>query len=265
MQNHFYDAGIASNTDKVTYHRYDLVYPHLLSFVKNGDPILEIGYGEGCGIQFWKSIYPDSFLFVLDKDHEHSGEGYKVIKCDQSSVDQLQTVYNLLLNYKFGLIIDDGSHLPSHQILTFQILFPLLRPFGSYVIEDIETSFWRYGSCYSYPVHYGLRSKASTISVFSTLFPRWINKKYLSGNDKKSILSSLRVYGITPAVADMVLSISFGPNCIHLLKRDPSTSDPIKSYRYYRHVEPSLYNFLSTYFGLFFPLVRYLHNMFKTH
>merc|ERR1719510_2493776 len=35
---------------------------------------------------------------------------------------------------------DDGSHYPGHQIISFQQLWPKLRPGGLYVIEDIETS-----------------------------------------------------------------------------------------------------------------------------
>ena len=42
---------------------------------------------------------------------------------------------------KVELIVDDGSHVPEHQILSFNFLFKnLLSPGSTYIIEDIETS-----------------------------------------------------------------------------------------------------------------------------
>ena len=40
------------------------------------------------------------------------------------------------------MIIDDGSHVPAHQLLGFKLLFPLIKPGGLYVIEDIESSYF---------------------------------------------------------------------------------------------------------------------------
>ena len=42
----------------------------------------------------------------------------------------------------FDLIIDDGSHVNAHVITTFEVLFPLLKTGGLYVVEDTQTSYW---------------------------------------------------------------------------------------------------------------------------
>jgi len=42
----------------------------------------------------------------------------------------------------WDIIIDDGSHVPRHQLITFTSLFPCVRPGGVYVIEDIESSYY---------------------------------------------------------------------------------------------------------------------------
>ena len=42
----------------------------------------------------------------------------------------------------FDIVIDDGSHVPSHQLLTFETVWPHITPGGIFVIEDIETSYW---------------------------------------------------------------------------------------------------------------------------
>jgi len=42
----------------------------------------------------------------------------------------------------WDIIIDDGSHIPRHQLVSFSALFPFVRPGGVYVIEDIESSYY---------------------------------------------------------------------------------------------------------------------------
>merc|ERR1719253_1185480 len=41
----------------------------------------------------------------------------------------------------WDIIIDDGSHKPEHQIISFQNLWEKIRPGGMYAIEDVETSY----------------------------------------------------------------------------------------------------------------------------
>ena len=40
-----------------------------------------------------------------------------------------------------NVILDDGSHVASHQLESFKVLFPLLQDGGIYIIEDIHTSY----------------------------------------------------------------------------------------------------------------------------
>lgn len=42
----------------------------------------------------------------------------------------------------FDVVIDDGSHLPAHQLATLQNLWPLVKPGGIYCIEDLHESYW---------------------------------------------------------------------------------------------------------------------------
>jgi len=58
---------------------------------------------------------------------------------DQSDPHFLKSLTD---KYQYDIIIDDGSHFPQHQILTFQHLFSVLKPGGLYVVEDLETSYW---------------------------------------------------------------------------------------------------------------------------
>ena len=42
----------------------------------------------------------------------------------------------------FDIIIDDGSHIMEHQQTSLQILSQYMKPYGTYIIEDIETSYY---------------------------------------------------------------------------------------------------------------------------
>ena len=38
--------------------------------------------------------------------------------------------------------MDDGSHVGSHILTSFEVLFPKLTPGGTYAIEDLHTAYW---------------------------------------------------------------------------------------------------------------------------
>lgn len=62
---------------------------------------------------------------------------------DQSDTQFLQRMKADLSHVQFDVIVDDGSHVPWHQLLTFEIMFDTwLKPGGLYIIEDVETSYW---------------------------------------------------------------------------------------------------------------------------
>jgi hypothetical protein len=45
----------------------------------------------------------------------------------------------------FDVIIDDGSHVPAHMISTLFEMWPSVKPGGTYIIEGLETNYWRDG------------------------------------------------------------------------------------------------------------------------
>ena len=63
-----------------------------------------------------------------------------IYQLDQSSRSDLSQLVEK--EGPFDIIIDDGSHINSHQIFTFKALFGSLKDGGTYVIEDTQTSYW---------------------------------------------------------------------------------------------------------------------------
>ena len=106
--------------------------------------MLEIGVQTGASIKMWADYFPNAQLVGIDIDP----------RCAQFATNRIQIITGGQENpeiakwlagaYPDGLdiVIDDGSHLSADVILSFRTLFPLLRPGGLYVIEDLQTSYW---------------------------------------------------------------------------------------------------------------------------
>jgi hypothetical protein len=210
-------AGNAAGTDKVLHHAYERFYADFLAGFSGIGSILEIGYGDGKSVGFWKSLYPSAFLYVIDRDVELEGEGFKVLKCDQSLKNDLFELSSYLQEVDISVIVDDGSHIPEHQLQTFNQLFGVLRPGGVYIIEDTECSYWQNGDNYGYETRYGINSQDSLVNKFSKV-PHWINREFLSYSDKYRHEELMKVSGFNPTVLDTVASVTFAHNCIAVFK-----------------------------------------------
>lgn len=108
--------------------------------------ILEIGVKDGGSLRLWRNYFWNAEkVYGLDINiecirHADPDAGIHVIV---GSAEHKYLLEEVATNYgPFDIIIDDGSHLVSHQILAFQTLFPLLAPGGTFVIEDLHTSYW---------------------------------------------------------------------------------------------------------------------------
>ena len=220
-------AGAACGSDKILTHRFDQVYGRALAAYSSVGPfaMLEIGFGGGQGITFWRTLFPEVFHYCLDCDHgDWSMERTSVLRGDQSKAEDLQQAM-ARIRHPISLIIDDGSHHPCHQLLSFSLLFQhLLQPGGIYIIEDVETSYWRRGSLYNYQFSYGLGHRNSTVEAFKVVAD-FVNRRFLDPADLNWLHCSLLDAGINPAAAKLVETVSFGRNAIVLSKPLDSPSD----------------------------------------
>lgn len=112
--------------------------------------VFEIGINRGGSIAMWERYFSNAMIYGLDLKSwcvdSIQGERIKTIKLDQSDQKQLNSFgeeYGL-----FDIGIDDGSHIWSHQIFTFETLFPFIKPGGLFIVEDICTSYKSYLDTY---------------------------------------------------------------------------------------------------------------------
>ncbi|MCP9848792.1 hypothetical protein [Cyanobium sp. Morenito 9A2] len=216
-------AGAESGTDKVLHHGYHRFYPQFLAPLrqrKREFGIVEIGYGQGNSIIFWKSLFPSAHVYCLDRDVSLEGEGYTVLKVDQSDLGAMEKSMQSIL-HSVPLIIDDGSHFPPHQLTSFSILFEeLLEQGGVYIIEDIETSYWNSGDIYGYPTRFGLYSPWSAVEILKHAVD-YLNRNLLSQSDRNLVEYSMLIAGLSPQAVEAVSTLTFAQNCVIATKIIP--------------------------------------------
>lgn len=137
-----FDSQRNFNSDK--WEHYFDIYDHLLGkFYESKVSYLEIGVQNGGSLEIAKKLFAsDSLIIGMDIDpnckHLEGKVANHVIIGSQVDDAALAKVSEYA---PLDVIIDDGSHIQSHMIVTFLKLFPLLSQNGIYIIEDTHTNY----------------------------------------------------------------------------------------------------------------------------
>jgi demethylmacrocin O-methyltransferase len=211
------------HTDKWGSHWYTQHYEHYFRPLKNQSlTVLEIGVGGyesssigGESLRMWKAYFRKSQIVGIDLYDKTSLREARmdVRQCDQTNSESLRSLSNEYGG--FDIVIDDGSHLNDHVIKSFQVLFPLMRANGIYVVEDTQTAYWpTWGG--------GQDNPGSSMAFFKNLVDGLNHAEY-------------PVAGYTPTYLDThIVEIAFfhnlvvvrkgfnneGANCPELIKRE---------------------------------------------
>jgi len=204
------EYGKINNTDKVTHHEYHKYYDYILKqFYNSHGSIVEIGIGTGVSLPMWISLFKNAHIYGVDIENEDkTNQKYTIVKADQSNIDDLNMLKSQLIDKSVFFINDDGSHIPEHQLLTFNTLFPILLEGGIYIIEDIETSYWNKGECYNYKTNYGYKHPKSIIEIFKESVDI-MNREFVT--EKTQLSNKILHY-------NYIDSVTFGRNCIIIKK-----------------------------------------------
>ena len=141
-------------------HTYSPKYYELLNpiryEVKN---MLEIGIGNiplmnslvggdyipGASIKAWRDFFTNATVYAVDilPDVLFQENRIKTYQVDQSSSDSIKSfmddvISNTSNDFIFDYIIDDGSHILDHQIISGYEFPKYLKKDGIYIIEDIH-------------------------------------------------------------------------------------------------------------------------------
>lgn len=132
-------------TDKSSdIHNYCVKYEKYLPFNRYDKlSILEIGILDGQSLKSWKDYFYRSHILGIDinpecKKYEESRISVEIgSQADGSFLSRTWQQYG-----PFDMILDDGSHMNSHVIYSFEHLFGSVKPGGVYIIEDCATAYW---------------------------------------------------------------------------------------------------------------------------
>jgi hypothetical protein len=136
------------NNNKRLIHKWKHYFPiyerHFSQFVYKPVTFVEIGCGAGGSLQMWKQYFgpharivgvdinPDCKRFAEDQIEIHIGPQQDPDFL-QSTIDQVGTP---------DIVVDDGSHVMSHIVSTFNFLYPKMLKNGVYLVEDLHTAYW---------------------------------------------------------------------------------------------------------------------------
>jgi len=139
------ELGLKYQTDKAYYHLFTEFYnDYFETFLEKQINILEIGIFKGASILTLKEYFPNAKIYAIDNNPESAnlklGDNVTTYLCSQDDFEQLQNIFN---NIKFDIIIEDGSHITSHQQSSIGFFFPFLNKKGIYICEDLHTSYYK--------------------------------------------------------------------------------------------------------------------------
>lgn len=177
----FTELLIESGSDKYYRHHYERYYKRWLSpfRLKSNLTFLEIGADTGRSLNLWENYFSDPQLLL---GLAYSNSGNRVVQAGQRSErvsvfygdqSRKETMNELSKLGPWDIIVDDGSHVPSHVVYTLFEMWNSVKHGGLYVIEDLETNYWKAGSdIYGYKlgnVGIGANPKDSAVTKLQQL------------------------------------------------------------------------------------------------
>lgn len=137
-------------SDKWGSHWYAKHYQHHFQHLRTKRiNLLEIGVGGfdnprrgGASLRMWKRYFPHGRIFAIDIFDKSplQEDRIKIFRGSQTDPEFLNWVVKQIGDV--DIIIDDGSHINEHVLISFDVLFPQLKMGGIYAIEDMQTAYW---------------------------------------------------------------------------------------------------------------------------
>ena len=139
------EIGKVCGTDKASGgHDYLRKYEYMLKPYKDKEfTLLELGIYKGASLELWSKYFTKADIVGVDIDEnckKFAGGSKRVLIMDASLEENLLKLKDL----QATIIVDDASHIWSHQIKALFSLFDALPSGGIYILEDLGTSFPSY-------------------------------------------------------------------------------------------------------------------------
>lgn len=156
--------------------------------------ILEIGVGSGPSLKIWYDYFPNAKIYAIDIENQskHNNDRVKTYIGDQSNKEDLLRIIQEV--GEVDLIIDDGSHVVSHQQISLGFLFKHLKEGGQYWIEDLHTSdgeVWQGKSLYGYDMSF--KEGESTVQIIENFIEsKKFNSPFLPDDENNYLTENIK-------------------------------------------------------------------------
>ena len=206
-------------SDKAWRHGYHRFYQGLLPEHTSPVKLLEIGVSSGASFATWERFFTNPLArfygisYVTKITSDIADARSTVLVGDQSNATFLKIVRDKA-GPTVDVVIDDGSHLPSHMWYTLQQMWPLVKPGGYYVLEDCEESYYSKTVDKHEIYGYSLRKERSIFNDLFRLVHSEVNREY--------------THRFEPSVLPGVVSVQFGRNVIILRKAEAADAQWIR-------------------------------------
>lgn len=125
-------------------HYFDVYERHFSRFRDKEIVILEIGVYHGGSLQMWRDYFGHKAkIYAIDVDprcKDLGGENIKIFIGSQSDRKFLREIKAQIP--PIDILIDDGGHTMTQQVVTFEELYDHIKDNGIYLCEDTHTSYW---------------------------------------------------------------------------------------------------------------------------
>ena len=131
-------------------HGYSITYDPILSKWRDESiRMLEVGVcmegtGGGHSIYMWQDYFERANIYAFDivdmsgHDCVVNNDRTYFYRGDQGNREDLKAMYSEFGSLPFDFVLEDGSHKPEHQMISFAQLFQFVKPGGMYILEDIS-------------------------------------------------------------------------------------------------------------------------------
>jgi len=125
-------------------HYFPIYERHFRDFVYKPVTFIEIGCGRGGSLQMWKRYFgPHARIVGIDILSECKQFEEDQVEIRIGAQQDLQFLESIVAEFGVpDIVLDDGSHVMSHVIASFQFLYPRVAKNGVYMVEDLHTAYW---------------------------------------------------------------------------------------------------------------------------
>jgi hypothetical protein len=206
---------------------YFEVYERILGKLKNNSiSLLEIGVQNGGSLEIWADYFKNAKILVgcdinpKVLDLKFNDNRIKVIGESASNSSAISKINNLSVE-GYDVIIDDGSHRSADSIMNFISYFDLLKPGGTFIIEDMHCAYW--------PEYGGGYFNELSISNFMKKLLDLLNIEHCRGDfDAEKLFQTYFINGNCPNFIknQQIYSISIY-NSIYVIEKSTSINKPL--------------------------------------